>query len=97
MNHSETETNARDLEEGKVAESSAYQIRNGGPEHKRNRIAGGRQDHKDSLNRYIRVGDTEKYQDHFLNPDDGKLVLLRVQCAKDYNRDSSLVTSGPAH
>jgi len=54
---------------------------------------GNKQDHKDSLNRYIRVEDTEKDKDYYLNPEDGKLVLLRVQCVKNYVRPQNLATT----
>ncbi len=54
---------------------------------------GDRQDHKDSLNRYVRVEGREMDKDHYLNPEDGKLVLLRVQCAKNYVRPQNLATT----
>ncbi|KAJ2998825.1 hypothetical protein NUW58_g209 [Xylaria curta] len=57
----------------------------------RHRVVAGKQDHKDSLNRYVQVKEGDKDKDHYLNPDDGKLVLLRVQCARDYHRDPNLV------
>ncbi|KAI0406826.1 hypothetical protein F4802DRAFT_77668 [Xylaria palmicola] len=56
-------------------------------------FVGGRQDHKDSLNRYIRVQASLKDKDHYLSPEDGKLVLLRVQCVKDHRRDQGLATT----
>lgn len=37
------------------------------------------QDHKDSLNRYCCITDPNRDKDHFLNPENGKLELLRVQ------------------
>ncbi|KAJ8124371.1 hypothetical protein O1611_g9269 [Lasiodiplodia mahajangana] len=52
-----------------------------------------RQDHKDSLNRYVQVEEKEKDKDHYLNPDDGKLMPLRVQRVNDYRRDPSLLTT----
>lgn len=93
MNRSEPEINARELEEGNIAESRAHlaQKPNDGSQH--NEVAGGRQDHKDSLNRYVLVGEADRYKDHYLNPDDGKLVLLRVQFAKNHNRDPSLIST----
>ncbi|KAI3331629.1 hypothetical protein HD806DRAFT_165665 [Xylariaceae sp. AK1471] len=65
----------------------------GEPRHQHHIVAGNRQDHKDSLNRYIQVEDREKDMDHYLNPEDGKLALLRVQCAENYHRDPGLVTT----
>ncbi|KAI1123802.1 hypothetical protein F5Y10DRAFT_251074 [Nemania abortiva] len=52
-----------------------------------------RQDHKDSLNRYVLVEDKEKDKDHYLNPDDGKLVLLRVQRTEEYRREPGITTT----
>lgn len=63
------------------------------PVHQQHVVASNRQDHKDSLNRYVQVGDRERGKDHYLNPEDGKLVLLRVQCAENYRRDPSLITT----
>ncbi|KAJ3564391.1 hypothetical protein NPX13_g7864 [Xylaria arbuscula] len=90
MSHPSIEMNViRELEEGTVADPA--RTPNDGSRY--NEVTGGRQDHKDSLNRYVQIQDTDKYKDHYLNPDDGKLVLLRVQCAKDYSRDETLVTT----
>ncbi|KAI1368395.1 hypothetical protein F5Y08DRAFT_355072 [Xylaria arbuscula] len=79
----------RELEEGTIADPA--QTPDDGS--RCNEVTGGRQDHKDSLNRYVQIQDTDKYKDHYLNPDDGKLVLLRVQCAKGYSRGPALVTT----
>jgi hypothetical protein len=56
-------------------------------------MAGGLQDHKDSLNRYTRVSDRNRGNDHYLQPEDGKLGLLRVQRAPGYSRHAGLRTT----
>jgi len=55
----------------------------------------GKQDHKDSLNRYACVTGPNHDKDHFLNPENGKLELLRVQRAWGYSRPSSLGAQTP--
>ncbi|KAI1351200.1 hypothetical protein F5Y01DRAFT_315056 [Xylaria sp. FL0043] len=87
------DTDVWELEEGNIAESPAQEDKDRELERLSDKALGGRQDHKDSLNRYVRIASTEKNKDHFLNPGDGKLVLLRVQCAKNYHRNPSLITT----
>jgi hypothetical protein len=41
-------------------------------------------DHKDSHNRYVSVKREERYLDHYLTPEDGKLSVLRVQHVEGY-------------
>jgi hypothetical protein len=41
-----------------------------------------RRDHKDSLNRYLMIKGDDQGKDHYVQPDDGKLVVLRVQKAQ---------------
>ncbi|KAI0424597.1 hypothetical protein F5Y09DRAFT_323956 [Xylaria sp. FL1042] len=93
MNQLGRDMDDRELEEGNVVGNGAQRELHSEPKHQPGMIASGRQDHKDSLNRYVRVASTEKYKDHFLNPEDGKLLLLRVQCAEDYHRSPTLITT----
>lgn len=55
----------------------------------------GRQDHKDSLNRYRCITSPDGDKDHFLNPENGKLELLRVQQAQGSSRPPDLEARTP--
>jgi len=49
--------------------------------------------HKDGLHRYTTVKDEDKDKDHYLQADDGKLEVLRVQKAPNNNFSNNLKTT----
>jgi hypothetical protein len=50
-------------------------------------------DHKDCYSRYVSVMEEERYLDHYLRPEDGKLSVLRVQRIKGYRCPPNIKTS----